>query len=66
MLPKIAEPVLIVVGEEDTITPPSDAERMTSKIARARLVRIANAAHLANYEQASEFNRACGAFLATT
>lgn len=66
VLPKIAVPVLIVVGEQDTITPPADAERMKSKIARARLVRIANAGHLSNYEQATEFNLACGAFLATT
>ena len=65
VLPKIAVPVLIVVGEQDTITPPSDAERMQSRIARSRLVRIANAAHLANYEQAAEFNRVCGAFAAT-
>jgi 3-oxoadipate enol-lactonase len=66
VLPKIQVPTLIVVGEEDTITPPSDAARMQSKISRARLVRIANAAHLSNYEQAAEFNRVCGAFLATT
>ncbi len=66
VLPKIVVPVLIVVGEQDTITPPGDAERMQSRIARARTVRIANAAHLSNYEQAAEFNRACGAFVATT
>jgi pimeloyl-ACP methyl ester carboxylesterase len=66
VLPKIVVPVLIVVGEQDTITPPSDAERMQSRIAGARLVRIANAAHLSNYEQAAELNRVCGAFVATT
>lgn len=65
VLPKITVPVLVVVGEQDTVTPPSDAMRMQSKIARARLVRIANAAHLSNYEQATEFNLACGSFVAT-
>jgi 3-oxoadipate enol-lactonase len=66
VLPKIPVPVLIVVGEQDTITPPTDAERMKSRIARARVVRIPNAAHLSNYEQAAEFNLACGSFVATT
>jgi 3-oxoadipate enol-lactonase len=66
VLPKIVVPVLIVVGEQDTITPPSDAERMQSRIARAKTVRIANAAHLSNYEQAAEFNLVCDSFVATT
>ncbi|HYO78516.1 MAG TPA: alpha/beta fold hydrolase [Thermoanaerobaculia bacterium] len=64
VLAKIVVPTLIVVGEHDTITPPADAERMASKIARGRLVRIADAAHLSNYEQAGEFNRICGSFVA--
>jgi pimeloyl-ACP methyl ester carboxylesterase len=63
VLPKIIVPTLIVVGEHDTITPPADAERMASKMPRARLVRIADAAHLSNYEQAAEFNRVCGSFV---
>lgn len=65
VLPKIAVPTLIVVGAQDTITPPADAERMASKIPRARLARIADAAHLSNYEQAAEFNRICGSFVSS-
>lgn len=58
MLPSIAVPTLVVVGEEDTITPPSDAERMARAIPGARLVRIPGAGHLSNYEKAEELNAA--------
>lgn len=62
-LAKIAVPTLILVGEQDKITPPTDAERMTAAIPGARLVRVDGAAHLANYEKAAEVNRAVGAFV---
>jgi 3-oxoadipate enol-lactonase len=58
LLPGIRVPTTIVVGEQDTITPPNDAERMAAAIPGARLVRIANAAHLSNYEQPEAFNAA--------
>jgi pimeloyl-ACP methyl ester carboxylesterase len=58
LLPTLRVPTLIVVGEEDAITPPADAERMANAIPNAKLVRIANAAHLSNYEQADAFNAA--------
>jgi 3-oxoadipate enol-lactonase len=58
LLPSIDVPTLIVVGGEDTITPPSDAEAMAAKIDGARLVRIEGAAHLSNVERPEEFNRA--------
>jgi 3-oxoadipate enol-lactonase len=64
VLPRITVPALVLVGEQDTITTPADAERMSKAIPRARLVRIANAAHLSNYEQAAEVNRVCGTFIA--
>lgn len=63
VLAKIDVPTMIVVGEEDTITPPSDAERMEKAIRGARLVRIRGAAHLANVEKADEVNRAIGSFV---
>lgn len=63
VLPRINVPTLVLVGEEDAITPPADAERMSKAIPRARLVRIREAAHLSNYEQAAEVNRICGAFV---
>jgi 3-oxoadipate enol-lactonase len=58
LLPSIAVPTLVVVGEEDTITPPSDAERMAAAIPGARLVRIPGAAHLSNYEKPEALNAA--------
>jgi pimeloyl-ACP methyl ester carboxylesterase len=65
-LPLIRVPTLILVGEDDTITPPSDAERMTAAIAGARLVRIAGAAHASVFEKPVEANRAVASFVATT
>lgn len=64
LLPTINVPTLVVVGEEDTITPPADAERMAAAIPGARLVRIAGAAHLSNYEKPEEFNLECGSMAA--
>ena len=58
LLPSIEVPTLIIVGEHDTITPPSDAERMARAIPNARLVRIADAAHLSNYDQPEAVNAA--------
>lgn len=62
-LASIRVPVLIVVGEEDTITPPADAGRMAAAIPGARLERIPSAAHLSNYEQPQRFNAAVREFL---
>ncbi len=63
LLGEIGVPTLVIVGEQDTVTPPTDAERMTAAIGGARLVRIAGAAHLSNYEKAAEVNRAVAAFV---
>jgi 3-oxoadipate enol-lactonase len=64
LLANIDVPTLVLVGEEDSITPPSDAERMAAAIRGARLVRIAGAAHLSNYEQPTELNLAVSTFVA--
>jgi 3-oxoadipate enol-lactonase len=58
LLPSIDVPTLVIVGEHDTITPPSDAERMAAAIPGARLVRIPNAAHLSNYDHPEAVNAA--------
>lgn len=58
VLPAIEVPALIVVGDRDAITPPSDAQRMSRAIPNAKLVTIAGAAHLSNFEKAEDFNRA--------
>ena len=63
VLPSIEVPTLIVVGTEDTITPPADAERMAAAIPDAKLVKIAGAAHMSNFEKADEFNEAVRGFV---
>jgi pimeloyl-ACP methyl ester carboxylesterase len=56
-------PVLVVVGQEDALTPPADARRMFSLLKGARLAEIPEAAHLANLENVTEFNRVLVDFL---
>ena len=60
LLPTINVPTIVVVGDEDKITPPEDAERMAAAIPGARLVRLERAAHMSNYEKWEEFNAAIG------
>ncbi len=62
-LASIHVPTLIIVGDEDSITPPSVAEEMQSRIAGAELVRIPAAGHLSNLEQPARFNAALAGFL---
>lgn len=63
LLPSINVPTLIVVGAEDAITPPADAEAMRAKIAGSRLTVLEGAGHLSNVERPEEFNRALVEFL---
>jgi len=63
LLPLIKVPTLVVVGSEDAITPPSDAEAMHEKIEGSRLLRIEGAGHVSNVERTEEFNRALVDFL---
>lgn len=63
-LATIDVPTLVVVGEEDALTPPSDADELEEGIRRARLVRIPGAGHLAVLERPGEFERALLGFLA--
>ena len=62
-LPRLDIPVLIIVGAEDAITPPADAERMAKILPDATVVIIPNAAHLSNLERPAEFNAAVQDFL---
>jgi 3-oxoadipate enol-lactonase len=57
-LATIACPTLVVVGAEDTLTPPPEAEKMAAGIKRARLVTIPGAGHLPCLENAPAFNQA--------
>jgi 3-oxoadipate enol-lactonase len=50
-LPRIAVPTLVVTGEADVITPPSEGESMASAIPGARFVLIPGAGHMAPMER---------------
>ena len=56
-------PVLILVGSEDTLTPPAEAESLRGGIRGARLRVIEDAGHLSNLEQPAEFNAALIEFI---
>jgi pimeloyl-ACP methyl ester carboxylesterase len=62
-LSTIHVPTLIVVGEEDTVTPRAAAEDMQRGIAGSELVAIPAAGHLTNLEQPTAFDGAVTQFL---
>jgi pimeloyl-ACP methyl ester carboxylesterase len=63
LLSSIHCPALVVVGEEDTITPRPLAEALHRGIAGSQLAVIDRAGHLANVEQPGLFNAAVADFL---
>ncbi|MGQ0568751.1 MAG: alpha/beta fold hydrolase [Armatimonadota bacterium] len=63
LLPSITAPTLVVVGEEDTVTPPASSEEMVGALPHARMITIPGAGHLANLEAPEAFNRATREFL---
>ena len=62
-LPAISCATLVLVGEDDVVTPPPVAEQMQTAIPRAALVVLPGAGHLSNLEQPAAFNSALQAFL---
>lgn len=64
LLSTIHVPTLILVGDEDTVTPPALAENMHRRITGSELTVITGAGHLSNLEQARAFNSAVAHFLA--
>jgi 3-oxoadipate enol-lactonase len=63
LLSSIHVPTLIIVGDEDTLTPPAASEDMHRAIAGSELARIPRAGHLSNLEQPDLFTAALAAFL---
>ncbi|MBA3664927.1 MAG: alpha/beta fold hydrolase [Bacteroidetes bacterium] len=55
-LSSIPVPVLILVGKDDTITPPSEAEYLNYNIRGSEMHVLPYAGHLANLENTHEFN----------
>lgn len=63
LLATIHVPTLIVVGAEDTVTPPALSEKMHAAIAGSELVVIPSAGHLTNLEHPDLFNATLARFL---
>lgn len=64
-LADIAVPTLILVGEEDKLTPPDAARDMHTRIEGSQLHLVPRAAHLSNLENPEFFNARLLEFLAT-
>jgi len=64
MLPGIAVPTLVVVGEHDVITPVAEARSMAAAIPGAQFEIIPRAGHMAPLENPRAFNAALTGFLA--
>jgi 3-oxoadipate enol-lactonase len=62
-LASIQVPSLVIVGEEDTLTPPAVAQSMASQLPQAEYVVVPRAGHLSNLEQPEQFTTALEAFL---
>lgn len=60
---QITAPTLVIAGESDPATPPTDGEAIRSRINGARLVTL-DASHLANVEQPEAFNENVLTFIA--
>jgi pimeloyl-ACP methyl ester carboxylesterase len=62
-LQAIAVPALILVGQEDSLTPVDDSRKMHAMQPNAELVELPAAGHLTNLETPVAFNAALSAFL---
>ena len=62
-LATIDVPTLIVVGDEDVLTPPKDARAMHEAIRGSRLEVLAGAGHLSNLERPAAFNHVVSEFV---
>lgn len=58
-------PTLVVVGDEDVLTPPRDAARLADAIRGSRLEVLQGAGHLSNVERPAAFNTVVSEFLAS-
>ena len=60
----ITVPTLVIVGEDDALSPPDVAREMQERIPGSELAVLPHAGHLSSLEAADEFNAAVDAFLA--
>ena len=59
-------PVLVIVGDEDVLTPRADSERMVAATERSQLVVVPGAGHLSNWEAPAAFSTALANFLTSS
>jgi 3-oxoadipate enol-lactonase len=65
LLASITCPTLVIVGEEDALTPPTTAREFAIQIPHAQLIVIPQAGHLSSLEQPQAFIQAVRTFLQT-
>jgi pimeloyl-ACP methyl ester carboxylesterase len=65
LLASVTVPTLVIVGDEDQITPVSDAEAMADALPKVTLARLMAAGHLSAMEDARAFNAAVRDFVAS-
>ncbi len=63
LLPGIHVPTLVIVGEQDALTPPNVAQSYARQIPNAQYTTIPYAGHLSNLEQPGAFLQAVRGFL---
>ena len=56
-------PTLLIVGEEDVLTPPPAMESVAAQFPHARFIKVPGCGHSVYFERADEFNRIVGGFL---
>jgi 3-oxoadipate enol-lactonase len=64
LLATIDVPTLIIVGEEDVLTPPKESRAMHAAIPGSRLEIIPSAGHVSNVERPAAFNQVLTEFIA--
>jgi len=65
-LSQMALPILLIVGQEDVLTPPGDSERIQRATGRSQLVVLPGVGHLSNLEAPEAFSIALGSFLSSS
>ena len=56
-------PALVIVGEDDAVTPPAAAQAMDARLPQSKLVALPEAGHLSSLEAPEAFNGALAEFL---
>jgi len=65
-LESISAPTLIIVGSQDTLTPPKMSQTLNEKIPKSALIQIPGAGHVSTMEKPNEVTAAIDGFLATS